>query len=70
MAYKLQLPTGLSIDPISHISQLNKRPKKNAIPSPQLPLVGNDGQMLVKPVVILDRHLVKCNNAPVPQILI
>lgn len=70
MAYKLQLPAGSLFHPVFHASHLKKRIGPAVIPSQQLPLVGVDGQILVQPVAILQRRMVKENNQVAVKLLI
>ena len=37
---------------------------------PQLPLTGADGQLMVEPIAILDKRLVKRNKSSVAQFLV
>lgn len=64
MAYKIQLPDDAHIHPVFHVSQLKKHIGNNAIPIPELPLVGPDGKVKTIPVEILQRRVVPTGNEP------
>ncbi|KAH0661986.1 hypothetical protein KY284_026917 [Solanum tuberosum] len=52
-----------------HVSLLKKRIGPNVTPQQQLPLLGDDDQMLVKLIAILQRRMVKENNALVKVLI-
>ena len=70
VAYKLLLPEGCQLHPVFHVSQLKKHIGPTAVPSPELPLIDDKGNIKVAPMSILDRRLIPRNNEPVPQWLI
>ena len=53
-AYTLQLPSGVQIHPVFHVSQLKKHIGDKAIPDPHLPLVNQDGTVKVGPSEVLE----------------
>ena len=68
VAYRLALPSESLIHPTFHVSLLKKTVGRNNVVIPQLPLTSSDGQLMVEPIAILDRRLVKRNNSPVAQV--
>lgn len=70
VAYKLQLPDGAGIHPVFHVSQLKKHLGARAIPMPNLPAVGPDGQIKTEPAAVLQRRMIPRHNEPVTQWLI
>ena len=58
VAYRLLLPEGCKLHPTFHISQLKKHLGPEAVPNPQLPLIDDEGHILIQPEAILQRKLV------------
>lgn len=56
--------------PVFHISLLKKKIGSKYSATTALPKLGEEGQFLVYPVHILDRRMVKMNNATVIQWLV
>ena len=69
-AYKLLLPDGCQLHPVFHVSQLKRHVGPQVIPTPQLPLVDDQGNIKVAPMEILERRMIPRNNEPVVQWLI
>lgn len=70
VAYKLLLPEGCQLHLVFHVSQLKKHIGSTAVPSPELPLIDDKGNIKVAPMTILERRLIPRNNEPVVQWLI
>lgn len=70
VAYRFNLPPGSQIHPVFHVSQLKKKVGDGVATSPSLPIISSDGRMKVVPVEILDRRMVKRNNAAEVELLI
>jgi hypothetical protein len=64
-SYRPLLPDHCQLHPVFHVSQLKKHIGPRAIQSPDLPLVGLDGNIIVAPEAILPRRVVRRNNEPV-----
>lgn len=69
-AYKLQFPEHVKIHPVFHVSQLKKHIGSRAMPSPDLPMVHEDGTIKTEPATVLEVRQVPRNNMPVVQWLI
>lgn len=70
VSYKLQLPEGVGIHPVFHVSQLKKHIGSHAIPSPDLPMVGEDGKIKNIPILVLETRACPRNRNLVTQWLI
>ena len=66
VAYKLELPFTAGIHPTFHVSMLKRKLGNQQTPLTQLPPLSEEGQFLVEPVQILDRHMIKRDNKLVP----
>jgi hypothetical protein len=69
-AYKLLLPEGCKLHSTFHVSQLKKHIGNKVVPSPDLPLVDDVGNVKVFPETILQRRAIPRNNEHVAQWLI
>ncbi|KAI9165268.1 hypothetical protein LWI28_010709 [Acer negundo] len=70
VAYRIQLPPASQIHQVFHVSQLKKQIGAAVFSSPTLPPTSTEGQMLVYPVAILSRKMVKKHNQVIAQILV
>lgn len=70
VAYKLGLPSTSKIHVVFHVSLLKKKVGNHVVVQSELPYTNDDGQFLVKPVTILQRQMVKRNNAAVVRVLV
>lgn len=70
VACELELLPHSKIHPIFHVSLLKRKLGNDAVVQPELPLVGEDGQIQLEPLAILDRKLVKRNNSPSTEVLV
>lgn len=70
VAYKLQLPPTAKIHPVFHVSQLKKGVGREDRVITELPPFDESGQQILIPTAILEKRIVKRNNAAVGQWLI
>ncbi|XP_075080352.1 uncharacterized protein LOC142165870 [Nicotiana tabacum] len=69
VAYRLELLVGSQIHPVFHISQLKKRVGPDINSQHQPPLCDDDGCVMVQPMTILRRRVVKISNAATMKVL-
>ncbi|XP_070029566.1 uncharacterized protein [Nicotiana sylvestris] len=70
VAYYLEFPLRSQIHPIFHVSKLKKSVGPFIVPQQQPSSCNDNGRVLVQPVAILDRRIVKANNAAQVNILV
>jgi hypothetical protein len=70
VAYRLRLPIGSAIDPVLHVSQLNKHLSRGHNVSPILSIASSTGQLKIYPLQIMDRRSIKRDNSVISQLLI
>ena len=70
VAYRLLLPDNVGIHLVFHVSQLKKHCGKDAIPSSDLPLVGEDGRIKTDPAAVLETRAMPRHQQLVTQWLI
>ncbi|XP_075083029.1 uncharacterized protein LOC142166955 [Nicotiana tabacum] len=65
VAYRLELPQGSQIHPVFHVSQHKKKVGPHINPQQQSLVCDGEGRVLVQPVAILQRRMVKvrCKGA-------
>jgi hypothetical protein len=66
-AYKLQLPEGVLIHLVFHISQLKLHIGDKAVPSPDLPFILPDGVLKTGPECVLQVRQIPHHNLPIVQ---
>lgn len=70
VAYKLALPDSAQVHPVFHVSQLKRSIGNAERLTPHFPALDDAGKLLLHPVKILDRRIIKRNNAAASQVLI
>lgn len=70
VAYELRLPEESRIHPVFHVSQLKKHVGSKDKVSATVPPMDAEGQFMLVPVKILQKRMIKRNNAAVGQWLI
>lgn len=70
VAYKLNLPPQSKIHPVFHVSLLKKKLGTRVVAHPTLPPTDAAGQLIVEPVAILDRRLIRRHNRPHALVLV
>lgn len=69
LAYRLCLPPQAKIHLVFHVSMLNKKVGPVSTVSTSLPEFDDDGKIVLQPVKVLARKLVKYGNFPTTQLL-
>jgi hypothetical protein len=70
LAYRLQLPDGVKIHPVFHVSQLKKHLGDKVVPEPGLPLITEDGRIKMEPHQVLQTRSLPRSGVLVTQWLI
>lgn len=63
VAYKLELPVDSKVHLVFHVSLLKKKMGSAIVVQSNLPSTRKDGQFTVQPVAILQRQMIKKDNA-------
>lgn len=64
------LPNSSKIHPVFHVSLLKKKIGQSQVPVRELPVLDSRGTLKLQPIAVLDRRIVKKNNAAAVQYLI
>ncbi|XP_012847898.1 PREDICTED: uncharacterized protein LOC105967845 [Erythranthe guttata] len=70
VAYELQLPPTAKIHPVFHVSLLKKHVGSRDQIVADIPPMTDNGELLLVPLKVLDRRMVKRNNIAVGQMLV
>ena len=70
VAYRLQLPEGVGLHPVFHVSLLKKSISPANSASMTLPAPLDDIEQEGEPVAVLDKRVVYNNSAPLTQVLV
>ena len=70
VAYKLKLPSSITIHPMFHVSQFKRALSSTDLCHPLSPILANDLEWLVEPDQVLDIHLSPNNNQTDIEVLI
>lgn len=70
VAYKLELPVDSKVHPVFHVALLKKKVGSAIVVQSTLPSTGKDGQFTVQLVAILQRQMIKKDNATEVKVLV